>query len=151
MVKLCIKLIATKVGINIVESEIAHVEIKYLSGNESAFTKSIFARFSELDLRRKIWENKKRAENVKLFMEEWLTDSRAKIMKKCKRLLSERIIEDVKTDDGNLIVLYRDQSCLGLRSKVTNSPEELQELLTTLNMTRERTCLDPEHLLGTKD
>ena len=73
------------------------------------------------------------------------------IMKKCKRLLSERIIEDVKTDDGNLIVLYRDQSCLGLRSKVTNSPEELQELLTTLNMTRVGTCLDPEHLLGTKD
>ena len=154
MTELCIKLIATKVGVSIAKSQIAHVELKYLCGNESAFTKSIFARFSEHELRRKIWENRKQAEIVKVFMEEWLTDSRTKIMKKCKRLLSERIIEDVRTDDGDIIVLYKELALHGgqaLRSRIITCQEELTDLLAALNMKKEqKKLLDPQQLVGNR-
>lgn len=123
MTELCIKLITTKVGVNIVQSQIAHVELKYLSGNESAFTKSIFARFSELELRKKIWEKKKQAAVGKVFMEEWLTDGRSKLMKKCKRLLADRIIEDVRTDEGDIIVLFQQKESHCLTSRVITSQE----------------------------
>ena len=146
MTELCIKLI-TKVGVNIVQSQIAHVELKYLSGNE-IFTKSIFVRFSELELRKKIWERKKQAAVGKVFMEEWLTDGRTKLMKKCKRLLADRIIEDVRTDEGDIIVLFQHKESNTLTSKVITSQEEYSELLVTLNMKAEEpNKLDPEQLL----
>ena len=40
-------------------------------------------------------------------MEEWLTDVRAKLMKKCKKLLTERLIENVKTREGDIVVIYK--------------------------------------------
>lgn len=55
----------------------------------------------------KIWESKKQAEIGKVFMEEWLTDVRAKLMKKCKKLLTERLIENVKTREGDIVVIYK--------------------------------------------
>ena len=151
MTELCIKLITTKVGVNILQSQIAHVELKYLSGNESAFTKSIFARFSELELRQKIWEKKKQAAVGKVFMEEWLTDGRTKLMKKCKRLLADRIIEDVRTDEGDIIVLFQHKESNNLTSRVITSQEEYSDLLVTLNLKAEDSNkLDPEELLVEK-
>ena len=151
MTELCIKLITTKVGVNIVKSQRAHVELKYLSGNESAFTKSIFARFSELELRKKIWEKKRQAAVGKVFLEEWLTDSRTKLMKKCKRLLADRIIEDVRTDEGDIIVLFQDKETNNLTSRVVTSQEDYTDLLVTLNIkTEDSNKLDPEQLLVEK-
>lgn len=107
MIKLCVKMISTLAGVSIESSNLAHVELKCVSSADSSFTKSIFVRFHLVDLRMKIWDCKKTAEIGKLFMEEWLTDTRAKLMKKCKKLLAERLIENVKTKDGDIIVLYR--------------------------------------------
>ena len=107
MISLCIKLISTVIGVNIEPSQIAHVELKCFSLSDSPFTKSIFVRFHQLDLRMKIWESKKQAEIGKVIMEEWLTDVRAKLMKKCKKLLTERLIENVKTKEGDIVVIYR--------------------------------------------
>ena len=151
MTELCIKLITTKVGVSIVKSQIAHVELKYLSGNDSAFTKSIFARFSELELRKKIWEKKKQAAAGKVFMEEWLTDGRTKLMKKCKRLLADRIIEDVRTDEGDIIVLFQQRESNNLASRVITSQEDYTDLLVTLNMkSEESNKLEPEQFLVEK-
>ena len=84
----------------------------------------------------------------KVFMEEWLTDGRTKLMKKCKRLLADRIIEDVRTDEGDIIVLFQHKESNTLTSKVITSQEEYSELLVTLNMKAEEpNKLDPEQLL----
>ena len=102
---LCVKLISTVIGVSMEASQVAHIELKCVS--DSTFTKSIFVRFHDLDLRMKIWESKKQAEIGKVFMEEWLTDIRAKLMKKCKKLLTERLIENVKTREGDIVVIYK--------------------------------------------
>ena len=107
MITLCVKLISTVIGVSIEASQIAHVELKCVSPSETTFTKSIFVRFHDIDMRMKIWESKKQAEIGKVFMEEWLTDVRAKLMKKCKKLLTERLIEHVKTREGDIVVIYK--------------------------------------------
>lgn len=77
----------------------------------------------------KIWESKRQAEASKLFMEEWLTDLRTKLLKKCKKLLAENLIENVKTKDGDIIVLYKELGDGRLSSKVVVTTEDYTELL----------------------
>ena len=109
MIDLCVKMISSFIGVSIEKSHIGHVELKYSSPTESSFTKSLFVRFHDVSLRMKIFANKRQAEISKIFMEEWLTDSRAKLMKKCKKLLENRLIENVKTKDGDIIVIFKDK------------------------------------------
>ena len=108
MISLCIKLVS-RAGVQIKESDVAHVELKSTSSSEHGYSRSIFARFQQVVVRMKIWENKKLAEQSKVFMEEWLTEGRAKLMKKCKKLLTEKLIENVKTLDGDIMVEYTDK------------------------------------------
>ena len=114
MIPLCIKLVS-RTGVLINESDIAHVELKCNSSADSSFTRSIFVRFQELSIRMKIWENKKQAELSKVFMEEWLTDGRAKLMRKCKKLVTEKLLETVHTVDGDISVQYKDKDDLQQR------------------------------------
>ena len=106
MISLCIRLIS-RIGVHIEESHIAHVELKSASSGDNSYSRSIFVRFHQVELRMKIWENKKLAEHSKVFMEEWLTEGRAKLLKKCKKLLNERLIENVKTLDGDILVEFK--------------------------------------------
>ena len=77
----------------------------------------------------KIWEARRQAEASKLFMEEWLTDLRTKLLKKCKKLLAENLIENVKTKDGDIIVLYKELGDGRLSNKVVVTTEDYNELL----------------------
>merc|ERR1711971_1507385 len=70
------------------QEDIAHLELNAVPLlSSSIFTKSIFCKFVSLDLRMKIWGNKVLAENNKVYLEEWLTDLRATLLKKCKALM----------------------------------------------------------------
>ena len=51
MIDLCEKVLTSRVGVNVEKEDIAHVELKSVSSSESVFTKSIFIRFHDLDLR----------------------------------------------------------------------------------------------------
>ena len=77
----------------------------------------------------RIWANKAHAEMAKVFMEEWLTDFRTKLIKKCKKLLAEGFIENVKTKEGDIIVLFKDKVDGHLTKKVVISQEDFDQLL----------------------
>ena len=51
MVDLCMKVLTINVGVNVEKEDIAQVELRSVSSSESVFTKSIFIRFHDLDLR----------------------------------------------------------------------------------------------------
>ena len=51
MIALCQKILTMNVGVNVEKDDIAHVELRSVSSSESVFTKSIFIRFHDLDLR----------------------------------------------------------------------------------------------------
>ena len=51
MIDLCEKVFNSRVGVTMKHEDIAHVELKSVSSAQSVFTKSIFVRFNELDLR----------------------------------------------------------------------------------------------------
>ena len=85
-----------------------------------------------LMLRMKIWGSKGYAEKSKVFMEEWLTDFRSKLMKKCRKLLADQSIVNVKTKDGDIIVLYRDIVDGNLAKKVVTTQESYDQLLVLI-------------------
>ena len=70
-------------------------------------------------------------------MEEWLTDFRSKLMKKCRKLLVGEYIENVKTRDGDIIVLYRDLVDKHLVKKVVTSQEDYDQLLFAIGKATE--------------
>ena len=51
MVDLCEKVLTVNAGVNVEKEDIAHVELRSVSSSGSVFTKSIFIRFHDLDLR----------------------------------------------------------------------------------------------------
>ena len=51
MVDLCMRTITMNTGVMVEKEDIAHVELRSVSSAESVFTKSIFIRFHDLDLR----------------------------------------------------------------------------------------------------
>ena len=85
----------------------------------------------------KIWANKGHAERGKVFMEEWLTDFRTKLMRKCKKLLTEGFIENVKTKNGDIIVLYKEKADGQLTKKVVIYQEDFDRLLVLVGKERE--------------
>ena len=77
----------------------------------------------------KVWAAKGHAERTKVFMEEWLTDFRTKLLKKCKKLLAQGWIENVKTKSGDIIVLYKNKTDGQLKKKVIIYQEDYDQLL----------------------
>ena len=51
MLDLCEKLFAARVGVTVRKDDIAHVELKSVSTTNSIYTRSIFVRFIDLELR----------------------------------------------------------------------------------------------------
>ena len=51
MIDLCEKLFTSRVGVDVRKDDIAHVELKSVSTSQSVYTRSIFVRFYDLDLR----------------------------------------------------------------------------------------------------
>ena len=85
----------------------------------------------------KIWASKGHAEKNKVFMEEWLTDFRSKLMRKCRKLLAEELIVNLKTRDGDIIVLYRDSLDGSLAKKIVTTQEHYDQLLVLVGKVAE--------------
>lgn len=51
MMELMERLLSSRMGVTVRRSDIGHVELKSVSSSESVFTKSIFVRFNDIDLR----------------------------------------------------------------------------------------------------
>ena len=70
-------------------------------------------------------------------MEEWLTDFRTKLMRKCKKLLAEGFIENVKTKNGDINVLYKDKADGKLTKNVVIYQEDFDQLLVLIGKEKE--------------
>ena len=53
----------------------------------------------------KVWASKSFAKKNGLLMEEWLTELRARLYKKCKVLKSKKLIKDCHTQDGEVFAV----------------------------------------------
>ena len=51
MIALCERVLTVNAGVAVEKDDIAHVELRSTSSSESVFTKSIFIRFHDMDLR----------------------------------------------------------------------------------------------------
>ena len=58
----------------------------------------------------KIWKKRKEAKKNGIIVEEWLTDIRARLYKKCKELKSAKLIRDVITDEGDIYAVLQNVS-----------------------------------------
>ena len=85
----------------------------------------------------KIWANKGQAERSKVFMEEWLTDFRTKLLRKCKKLVTQGWVDNVKTKSGDIIVLYKDKTDGLLTKKVITIQEDYDHLLSLIGKTKD--------------
>ena len=79
--------------------------------------------------RMKVWNSRGFAERNKLFMEEWLTDFRSRLLKKCRGLMEKEYIVNVKTKDGEIIVFYNDKVDGQLKKMIVVTQEMYDELL----------------------
>ena len=85
----------------------------------------------------KIWANKGQAERSKVFMEEWLTDFRTKLLRKCKKLVTQGWVDNVKTKSGDIIVLYKDKTDGQVTKKVITIQEDYDHLLSLIGKTKD--------------
>ena len=58
-------------------------------------------------MRDAIWKKRKEAKKNGMIIEEWLTDNRARLYKKCKELKSAKMIKDVITEDGDIYAVLQ--------------------------------------------
>ncbi|XP_023337528.1 uncharacterized protein LOC111708396 [Eurytemora carolleeae] len=137
MFDLCSSVLTSRAGIMVETEDLAHVELKSVSSAETVFTKSIFVRFNDLALRMKVWSARGYAERNKLFMEEWLTDFRSNLLKKCQTLMKQEYIVNVKTKDGDIIVFYNDKVDGLLKRRVVVTQEEYDDLLRVIGKSEE--------------
>ena len=87
--------------------------------------------------RMKVWSSRGYAERNKLFMEEWLTDFRSNLLKKCQTLMKQEYIVNVKTKDGDIIVFYNDKVDGLLKRRVVVTQEEYDDLLHVIGKSEE--------------
>ena len=94
-------LINSRTKIQVSKSKILHVALRAPSEN---YPKSILLRFYDQALRNKLWGLRLETKKQGLILEEYLTDTRAKLFKKCKELKSKKMIKDCFTEQGNIYV-----------------------------------------------
>ena len=87
--------------IQVSKSKIAQVVLRAPSEN---YPKSILIRFHDQAMRNKLWGQRQDTKKQGLILEEYLTDTRAKLFKKCKELKSKKLIKDCFTEQGNIYV-----------------------------------------------
>eukprot|EP00094_Tigriopus_californicus_P000624 TCALIF_00606-PA protein Name:"Similar to ncs-2 Neuronal calcium sensor 2 (Caenorhabditis elegans)" AED:0.38 eAED:0.38 QI:0/0.5/0/0.66/1/1/3/0/607 len=111
-------LISKRAGVECESEDIDFVSIR--PGNEEN-TKSAFVRFSDKDMRFKVWNNRLFAKKNGLQMEEYLTVYRQKLLLKCKDLKEQKLIKDVQTKNGDIYAI--------LLQKDPESPKEYEKML----------------------
>ena len=69
------------------------------------YPRSIFCRFEDVQKRNEVWRAKAFAKKNGLLMEEWLTEHRARLYKKCKELKAAKLIKDAYTEEGEVYAI----------------------------------------------
>ena len=87
------------IDVDVQNGDITYVGVRESNENHPKF---ILARFQQQSMRDAIWKRRKEAKKNGMIIEEWLTDNRARLYKKCKELKSAKIIKDVITEDGDI-------------------------------------------------
>ena len=87
------------IDVEVQNGDITYVGIREANENHPKF---ILVRFQHQSMRDAIWKKRKDAKKNGIIVEEWLTDIRARLYKKCKELKSAKIIKEVITDDGDI-------------------------------------------------
>ena len=113
-----------------IEVEVQNGDITYVGVREANenHPKFILARFQQQTLRDSIWKKRKEAKKNGIIIEEWLTDNRARLYKKCKELKSAKIIKDVMTEEGDIYaILMSTEKDSNPEKPVVTSKLEAQE------------------------
>ena len=87
------------IDVEVQNGDITYVGIREANENHPKF---VLVRFQHQSMRDAIWKKRKDAKKNGIIVEEWLTDIRARLYKKCKELKSAKVIKDVITDDGEI-------------------------------------------------
>ena len=87
-----------------IDVEVQNGDITYVGTREANenHPKLVLVRFQHQSMRDEIWKRRKEAKKNGIIVEEWLTDIRARLYKKCKELKSAKLIKDVITDEGDI-------------------------------------------------
>ena len=94
------KLLLNRCGIIISPSQdVEQVELRMPSEN---YPKSILVKFNSMDVRNEVWDKRQSAKKNGLLIDEWLTENRARLYKKCKELKALKLIKDCYTDNGEV-------------------------------------------------
>lgn len=81
--------------------------------------RGLLVRFRAQSTRDQIWSNRREAKKSGLIIEEWLTEHRYKLHKKCKELKMTKDIKDVVTEDGDIYAILHKRE----RPAAQGSPE----------------------------
>ncbi len=82
--------------------EVELVQLRQASEN---FPKNnVLVKFSKDSLKQQLWEQRQFAKKNGLILEEWLTEHRSRLFRRCKELKSENLIKDCFTNNGNVLV-----------------------------------------------
>ena len=84
------------------KGDITYVGIREANENTPRL---VLVRFQEQSMRDEIWQKRKVAKKNGIIIEEWLTDHRARLYKKCKELKSAKVIKDVITEEGDIYAI----------------------------------------------
>lgn len=87
------------IDVDVQNGDITYVGIREANENHPKF---ILVRFQQQSMRDAIWKKRKEAKKNGMIIEEWLTDIRARLYKKCKELKFAKIIKDVITENGDI-------------------------------------------------
>ena len=109
-----------------IDVEVQNGDITYAGTREANenHPRFVLVRFQQQSMRDEIWKKRKEAKKNGIIIEEWLTDIRARLYKKCKELKSAKLIKDVITEDGDIYVVLLNvpkETC----DKQNSSNEEL--------------------------
>lgn len=100
LVTLMETLIIDRCGLHVDSNQhFQQVQLREASEN---YPKNVLVKFSEPIIRTKLWSLKQVSKKNGLIIEEWLTETRARLYKKCKELKNAKLIKDCFTENGEV-------------------------------------------------
>lgn len=100
LITLMEKLITERCGLKV--DSIQHFEQVQLRDVSENYPKNVLVKFSDASIRSKLWALKQTSKKNGLIIEEWLTETRARLYKKCKELKNAKLIKECFTEYGQV-------------------------------------------------
>ena len=73
------------------------------------YPRSLLVRFHEEEVRNHVWNHRQISKRNGLIFEEWLTENRARLYRKCKELKLVKRVKDCYTENGDVFVMVTTQ------------------------------------------